>query len=525
LIGLLLTASLTGILFAAQRLLGLPFVPFDLFDWTTRLLPGSVVTTGIDLMVKIIRGLHLGGTSPVAKTMEQLMAVGGFLAGGCVLGALFFWIVGRRPRLPALFAGTVLGGVLGLAAAAIGAGLEWTSGVTPWLGIPWVLVTVVSWGTLLGWSQRRLSGLVEAGIPLPGDAVTVERIDRRHFLVRMGTTAAAIAVSGAIVGALPARRRTASARPWSSDHVLPNADDPLVPAPGTRSELTPVPDHYRTDIDTMPPHVDAGSWRIRIEGLVANPRELTLQEIRDRYPPMHQFVTLECISNPIGGDLIGTQRWTGVSLQHVLPDLGLRADATHLRISSVDGYFEVIALETIRKDPRVMLTYAWDGLPLTAVHGSPLRIYIPDVYGMKQPKWIQSIEAIDRWEAGYWVVRGWDRTAKMLATSVIDTVDVEQARQKGGRALLPIGGIAFAGDRGISKVQLQVDDGPWQDARLRRPLSQTTWVLWRLDWPFEAGRHVFTVRCLDGDGAPQIATSSPPHPSGATGLDSVQKNL
>jgi DMSO/TMAO reductase YedYZ molybdopterin-dependent catalytic subunit len=397
--------------------------------------------------------------------------------------------------------------------------------VSPWLGIPWVLATALGWGALLGWSQRRLSDAREAGAPPPGEEVTVERIDRRHFLVRVGTTAAAIAVSGAIVGSLPARRRTASASPWSSDHVLPNADDPVVPAPGTRLELTPVAEHYRTDIDTMPPHVVAASWRVRIEGLVTSPRELTLQEIRGRYPPMHQFITLECISNPIGGDLIGTTRWTGASLQHVLPDLGLRAEATHLRISSVDGYFEVVSLETIRKDPRVMLTYAWDGLPLTAVHGFPLRIYIPDVYGMKQPKWIETIEAIDRWEAGYWVVRGWDRTARMRTTSVIDTVDAERAYREGGEMLVPIGGIAFAGDRSISKVQLQVDNGPWQDALLRKSLSQTTWVIWRLDWPFEAGRHVFTIRCVDGDGVPQITAPSPPHPSGATGLDSVQENL
>jgi hypothetical protein len=138
---------------------------------------------------------------------------------------------------------------------------------------------------------------------------------------------------------------------------------------------------------------------------------------------------------------------------------------------------------------------------------------------MKQPKWIQSIEAMDHWEEGYWVVRGWNKEALMRATSVIDTVAVNMmiihADQK---MLVPIGGIAHAGDRGISKVEVQMDAGPWQEAALRTPLSQTTWVIWRYDWPFQHGNHTFTVRCYDGKGTPQIATPAPMEPDGATGL-------
>ena len=138
---------------------------------------------------------------------------------------------------------------------------------------------------------------------------------------------------------------------------------------------------------------------------------------------------------------------------------------------------------------------------------------------MKQPKWIESIEATDHWEPGYWVERGWDKVAQMKATSVIDTVAVDMSIVRADqRKLVPIGGIAHAGVRGISKVEVQMDDGPWQPAELRTPLSQLTWVIWRYGWAFQPGKHTFTVRCHEGDGTPQIATPSPAEPNGAAGL-------
>ena len=209
-----------------------------------------------------------------------------------------------------------------------------------------------------------------------------------------------------------------------------------------------------------------------------------------------------------------------MSVQRLLPDLGLRPNATHLLIRSIDGFYETVALEEIRNDERIMLCYAWNGLPLPAGHGFPLRIYIPDRYGMKQPKWIESIEAIDHWEPGYWVERGWDREARIKTTSVIDVVSSNMMIGQPGETLIPIGGIAFAGARGISRVEVRVDEGPWREARIREALSEKSWVIWRYEWPFEEGEHTFTVRCWDGDGTPQIAEMSPVRPDGATGLHS-----
>jgi hypothetical protein len=306
---------------------------------------------------------------------------------------------------------------------------------------------------------------------------------------------------------------------WSTTHLLPNVNAAVKPAPGTRPEFTPLERHYRIDINTIPPAVDGQQWRLKIDGLVEKPLALALEDLR-RYPALHQFITLSCISNPVGGDLIGTTRWTGVSLQRLLPDLQLKPGATHLKIRSADQFFEIVALDAIKADERIMLAYEWDGVPLTREHGFPLRIYIPDVHGMKQPKWIESIEAMDHWEPGYWVARGWDKVAQMHSTSVIDTIAVDMSIIGGGLKLVPISGIAHAGARGISKVEVQVDNGPWEQAELRTPMSPLTWVLWRYNWPFQQGKHTFTVRCYEGNGTPQIVAPSPAEPNGATGLHS-----
>jgi DMSO/TMAO reductase YedYZ molybdopterin-dependent catalytic subunit len=524
LVGLLLTAPLVGVFYAGWKLAGLPFVPFQIFDWITRLLPGSVITFGIDSMVKVIRALGIAEVSSAAKLAEQSMAILVFLVLGAVAGAVLFGILRVLRSRVSVIPGIVLGAAAAVGAVALGRSLGGAGSVSS-LGVEgWVIAALLGWGTALGLANRRLTRhriALRGETPHPEYDARVERLDRRSFLVRLGAATATITVVGAAVGALAGGRRrinVASGNRWSADHPLPNADADLKPASGTRPEYTPLEDHYRIDITTSPPVLDAAKWRLKVGGLVETPLELTLDQIR-AYEPLHQFVTLACISNPIGGTLIGTTRWTGVSLQRLLPDLKLKPEATHLKLSSADRFYEFVPLETIRDDARVMLAYDWDGVPLETKHGFPLRIYIPDLYGMKQPKWLLSLEATDRWEPGYWVKRGWDRTARMKATSVIDTIAVDMMiAQADSGTKIPIGGIAHAGARGISRVEVRVDDGPWTEARLRSPLSETTWVVWRYDWPFQAGNHTFTVRCVDGRGAAQIVEAAPPHPAGASGL-------
>ncbi len=529
--GLLLTVPLLAIFYFGWRLAGLPFAPSNVFDWATQKLPGRLITFGIDTMVHVIRSLHLGETAVAAKRAEQAMAVIGFLIAGIIIGSIFFGILRFSRRKPGLLTGLVLGAVIGVAVLLVSPSSR--QATNPIIGGIWIIALSLAWGVAMAWVYRRLtpesqplatSAQGPASAASEAEQLSVQQTDRRQFIIRLGGAAAVITVVGATLGRLSRRsgREAASIQGelWSAHNPLPNADAAVKPAPGTRPELTPLAQHYRIDITTSPPVIPEDSWRLKISGLVEQPLELTLADIRSGNP-MHQFVTLACISNPVGGDLIGTTRWTGLSMQHLLPQLKLRPNATHLKIHAADGFYEIVPLDTIRADERVMLAYAWDGVPLTVEHGFPLRIYIPNHYGMKQPKWITSMEAIDHWEEGYWVTRGWDKDAIMKATSVIDTIAVDMMiGQANENTRVPIGGIAHAGARGISKVEVRMDDGPWESAQLRTPLSGLTWVIWRYDWPFQKGKHTFTVRCTDGQGVPQITEEAPPHPSGASGLNS-----
>jgi len=520
----MLTASQISIFYLAWMAAGLPFVPFDIFDWMTRRLPGPVLAFGIGAMVTVIRWLNIGPTAAAAKTAEDVMAIAGLFFANLIAGTILFVIIRKLRGRYARTLGLAVGIALGVPFALITRQAGQTPSAGSEVSTVWVLVVLLFWGATIGWSFRRV--LVRDGIVAQySEEPTVRRIDRRHFLIRLVGATATITVAGAIVGELfRAKRHQVGATKqkdllWSSTHPLPNADAAVKPVPGTRPEYTPLEQHYRIDIDEIPPIIDSQHWKLKIDGLVDKPLALTLAEL-ERFEPMHQFITLSCISNPVGGDLIGTTRWTGVSLLRLLPTFGLQARATHLKILAADGFYETVSLDTIRSDERVMLTYAWDGVPLLPQHGFPLRIYIPDVYGMKQPKWIEFIQVTDHWEPGFWVERGWDKVAQMKATSVIDTVAVDMTIiHADKRRLVPVGGIAHAGARGISRVELQVDDGPWQEAKLRMPLSGLTWVLWRYEWLYEHGRHTFRVRCYEGDGTPQIATVSPVEPSGATGID------
>jgi DMSO/TMAO reductase YedYZ molybdopterin-dependent catalytic subunit len=306
---------------------------------------------------------------------------------------------------------------------------------------------------------------------------------------------------------------------------FPNADDPVTPAPGTRPEYTPLKDHYKVFIELEPTEIEGATWKLPITGMVDTPLMLTLDDLRSNYPVRDQYVTISCISGRVGTSLIGTTLWTGASVQDVLADAGLRPEARYMIITSDDGFHETVDLDLVASDERIMFCYDWDGNPLPSDHGFPLRIWIPDRYGMKQPKWITGIEITDEYQEGYWVSRNWDETAQVKTTSVIDSVAGQAVYSSGDQQLVPVGGIAFSGARGISKVEVRVDGGDWQEAQLRAPLSGTTWVIWRYDWPFQAEDHTFEVRCAEGDGTPQIEESHDSRPSGATGIHSREATL
>ncbi len=527
LVGFLAAAPLTALLFLAWRALATPFTPFDLFDRMARVLPGPLVTFGIDAMVTVLRWVAPGSVAELAKPAEQGLAVAIFVVLLTLVGAAVFahrapsaplgaahGAHGRRPRGPRRRRPRLVGRRLPRAQAG---GCRLAAPGLPRLGR--------RGGLELAPSRRTRAGLGAGCGGDPARPASVPRTARqRHGRAHGDGCRRRRPDRPGRRGDPDAAAAGGASRPWSATHRLPNAGADLEPAPGTRPELTPLDDHYRIDINTIAPDIDGDTWRLRVHGLVDAPQTYTLEDLRS-FPALDQFVTLACISNRVAGDLISTQRWTGVSLQDLLPAWGLAPQASHLLLRAADGFFETVALDEVRRDARVMLAYAWDGLPLRREHGFPLRIYIPDRYGMKQPKWIESIEVLDHWVPGYWVERGWSREAIMNATSVIDTVATENLVERDGQTLVPIGGIAHAGVRGVSRVEVQVDDGPWQEARLRQPLSSQTWTIWRFDWPFAEGEHTFAVRCTDGDGAMQVVEPSSVRPDGATGVHRVRRQV
>lgn len=519
LLGLLTGVSLIALTYVGSELAGLVYPPFSLFDFMTRVLPGPLVTFTIDLLVGAITAFNLGPTAETAKLAEQIIALVQFIVLSGVFGALLGAWPGRDNfiRLPAHSLG--LGLTLAVAFLGIEAYLDFpTQGLVG--SLVWLTVIFVGWGGFLGWV---VGGALRARSesPEPG-------LSRREALYLGGTALGAAIASAVGLGFLFAGRKqdqeiVAAPTPSGGETSGPAASPPeealnerIEPAPGTRSEVTPTGDFYRIDINTRPPEVDGANWVLEIGGLVDNPTSLTLDQIRAR-PSSSQYITLSCISNRVGGDLISTALWTGIRLKDLLDEVGLQPEATALYIEAVDGFSESVIMEDML-DERTLLVYEMNGQPLPQEHGFPLRIYIPNRYGMKQPKWIVRMKAVAEDVPGYWVERGWSRTAIMKTTSVVDDGNVDTSAE--GQAVM--GGIAHAGERGISKVEVQVDDGLWEQAGLRvPPLSPLTWVQWRWEGSVSAGDHIARVRAYDGSGELQILEESQPHPDGATGIHTL----
>ncbi|MGD8620958.1 MAG: molybdopterin-dependent oxidoreductase [Anaerolineales bacterium] len=533
-ISLIFALPLTAVMYLGDALLGFAFVPFDFFNWITGILPGPLVTFGIDLMIDTFLALGIS-VANTAKTAEQAIAVLQFVGLVFIAGAIFVQLMRSKVVDANLGSGLIAGSLLGLPLVAITLS-ESPSALRALLDALWLLALFLGWGAGMALTFKRLRAGIEATEGLDETQFEQVQFNRRSFLITLGAASATLTVVGAGLGAVLSaaeRRRLLAATGDSEAHLsegplgdpFPNADDPLMPAPGTRPEYTPVKDHYQVFIEVEPTVIREEDWILPITGLVDNPLMLTLQDFREKFPPRQQYVTLSCISGRIGTSLISTTHWTGASVQDVLAEAQVKPEARYLHITSADGFYETVDLELIRSDARIMFCYSWDGNTLPVGHGFPLRIWIPDRYGMKQPKWITGVEVTDEYRPGYWVERSWDEIAQVQTTSVIDTVAINARYESGGEQLIPIGGIAFSGARGISRVEVRVDDGAWQQAQLRAPLSETTWVLWRYDWPFESGNHKFEVRCVEADGTPQVETEQDARPSGATGIHNLEFNL
>jgi DMSO/TMAO reductase YedYZ molybdopterin-dependent catalytic subunit len=289
-------------------------------------------------------------------------------------------------------------------------------------------------------------------------------------------------------------------------------------------EITPNDEFYITSYSSNIPDLDADAFVLKVDGLVDSPYTITMKnllEMKDKT----EFVTLECIGNRVGGDSIGNALWEGVTLRKVIerasPGKGIVKTVFHAE----DGYSDSIPYQLYFTDD-VFLAFRMNGEPLPKKHGYPLRAIVPGIYGMKNVKWLSRIELVDYDYKGYWEKKGWsDEAVIPIKSQILMPMDGEKVPL--GKYI--VGGIAYAGRHGISRVQVSLDDGKaWNEAETKTPLSQWAWVLWRYDWRAEKkGRFTITVRGIDKAGKVQESGSlfASSYPNGAKGYHSVDAKV
>ncbi len=499
-----LTGAGVSLLAAAVVHTALPMVPFPpipVAEAVVRATPGGVATFFIELLHHLALPLVVVGTTL------------GYAGAGALLGLLL-------PRLSAAFRGwafpasLLLGtplyavAVLALRAdpGSVGRG-AYALALLPVLGLS-------AWATSR--SFERVSG--RSAAPASGEPDRARRAVLRAVLV--GGAGLVLGWTG--LGRLVSRRPNPALLPLRVRDLTP-AGTPT-PAPGDAAftniaglspEITPIERFYVVDEEIIDPDVDPASWRLRVGGLVDRPFELTYEELLDM-PAVERFVTLECISNPVGGDLISTARWTGIPLPALLGRAGILPGAVEVVARAVGGYSDSIPVGEAMA-PSTLIAVGMNGRVLPREHGYPARLLVPGRYGMKQPKWLEEIEVVDRPHTGYWEERGWSKAAFVKTMARIDT----PAEGTAASGSLTIAGVAFAGNRGIAQVEVSTDGGrTWEEAELKTALSNETWRLWR--YRFEpAGPFRALARAVDGTGAVQVQQVVAPHPSGASGYDEV----
>jgi DMSO/TMAO reductase YedYZ molybdopterin-dependent catalytic subunit len=321
-------------------------------------------------------------------------------------------------------------------------------------------------------------------------------------------------------------RRVAAGR---QEVALPAAARPL-PAVSAAAELgvdglTPIivpnSDFYRIDTAFAVPQLELEGWSLSVTGMVERPYALDFYELLDMRL-VERDVTLCCVSNRVGGNLVGNARWLGVPLGEILDRAGVADGAEQVVGRSVDDFTVGFPIEAVYDGRDALVAVGMNGEPLPFEHGFPARLVVAGLYGyVSATKWLSGIE-LTTWDGydAYWVPRGWSKEGPIKTQSRIDTPAHQGRISAGDRE---VAGVAWAPDRGISKVEVQLgEDAPWIEAELSEALSISSWVQWRVPWPATTGEHLLRVRATDGDGDLQVEKTSSPAPNGATGWHAVR---
>lgn len=457
------------------------------------------------------------------------------LAGiGTLLGvyALVVGVVAVTRRWRAAIVGVAAFGAIGAYAS------QTTRRATEWYAVLPSLIGGVAGVLVLIALRRQLLRPAPAAGTDPGtgsgtefDAVPVgawpAHVDRRRFVVASGATAVGAAAMAYTGRQLAARydvgsQRDALALPAADRPLVAAATDVAAPVEGVSPFFTPNADFYRIDTALTVPRVSVQDWELSITGMVDREIRFAYADLLDR-EIVESDITLTCVSNEVGGSLLGTARWLGVRLDDLLAEAGISPDADQIVGRSVDGWTS--GFPTAVLDGRdALLAIGMNGEPLPLEHGYPARLVVPGIYGyVSATKWITEIELtrFDRFDA-YWVERDWSADGTIKLQSRIDT---PRGLSKVAAGRVAIGGVAWAQRRGIDRVEVQIDDGDWVETVLAAEHGIDTWRQWSYAWDATPGRHSIRVRStergLTGDSAIQTADRSEPFPSGATGQHQI----
>ena len=481
--------AMTVLLVALRFIVGTQVVTEVVADWFTTLLPASIFDYLLDT-------LQFG-----AKRLLFVGIFAGQVVAGGLIGALYVRTA-PRPRsvwqsaLQATLLTTVLFVAIGAVLTPVAGGGLFGSGL-PDGGASYSLALLLA---LVGFSL----GLTEVSEALLSRRAADFDGGRRTFIRRAALLTAVVFVGGFAVRSIVANLGNITGS------FTYRAEGTLSP------EVTPNDQFYVVAKSPVVPPVDVSTWRLQIGG--PEPMEVSYDELL-AMPSIEEYVTLTCISNRIGGELIGNALWKGVPLRILLEQAHFPPETARVGFRAADGYFDAFPIDVAMRD-EVIVAYEMNGVPLPPDHGFPARIIVPGLYGMENVKWLTEIYPAASEVRGYWQQRGWADTAIVKTSSRIDA-PADSERIAPGR--IEVGGVAFAGLRGISKVELSVDDGhDWQEAELRDPLSPFSWVLWKTEWAASMiGGHDVLVRATDGTGAVQSEKRKDNHPDGAEGYHEI----
>jgi DMSO/TMAO reductase YedYZ molybdopterin-dependent catalytic subunit len=511
-------AALSGLLAAAAALATgeimsgfsqtIPSLVVGIAEIFTAETPGGVVRWSIDTF----------GTS------QKTLLTTGITISSLLVGAYIGWasLKDRRVGTIGFAAFGILGGWAAARASLSADGWSWIAAILSAAVGAVVLRSLIKWLPFKRTAETGLSALTSTP-------------DRRNFLGVAGG-AAFFAMFGSGLGkalrnnqsvegareAVAARLPTPSPTPIES---VGAATTPVTAAAnfdgvdGIAPYITPNDDFYLIDTAIRKPQVDPASWSMRVTGMVDNELEFTFDDLL-AMEHIEETITLSCVSNQVGGKLVGNAVWTGVPLKTLLDMAGVQPGADQLASYSVDGWSCGFPTEIAVDGRPAMVAITMNGEPLPVIHGFPARLVIPGLYGyVSATKWLSEIQLTTQEDFnGYWIPRGWGKEGPIKTQSRIDVPRQGETISPGPIA---IAGVAWAPHRSIDRVEVQVDETGWIDAVLSEELTTNSWRQWMIEWDAVPGDHMVWVRATDGDGIVQTEERSRPDPDGATGHHAI----